>query len=296
MLFTSAIAPFPFQRDLFGLALASLVMVTYLHGRRHHPLLWLAVLWLRRLSLIFGGLCLVGGLGLSSAPTVLLVPTLTIAIFFLESFLVWIRVCRLEFNSMVPFIDPRPLREENLWPNSSQWLGVQNRLEKHDFKFEAAAVRTAEGAVLFLILVFRSTELRTRLSIHFPLHADPESNGAMFFISRTSDGGTVITTNFRPPFAGFYPSDWSVRRLPLRQNFSTLLKIHLERLREDALVVPADDPVDQLRHLSEDLRRTNLEAGFLLQDMDGEISLTGLARYRLWKETLLLGHIGRPLS
>lgn len=282
-------------RDLFGLGLSALIMVSYFHRRLNHPVAWLVLLWCRRICLALGGLCFLEIYGPPTAPRPLIFSTLLVAIFLIESFLLWRHIGRLDPQTMGPLMPVVPLQDENLWPNSPHWTGLQSRFQKRGFLFQSVVIRMAEGTVRSLILLFQSTQLQARLAIQFSIDGTPAGDGSMAFISHSLSGKTIITTNFRDPFAGFYPDRWALWRSPLRQNFEALLGIHQRRTAGVALLDPSDDPIRSIRQAMEELLRKNFDAGFLVLDADGRTVLSNVARYRLWKEALLLRHFGRAL-
>jgi hypothetical protein len=182
------------------------------------------------------------------------------------------------------------------WPVQPRLLKIREWLRTQGFRQTQALKAEVGGGIYLRISVYQDDHATVRVQVTFI----PQTNGAIsvcFAVtSVTADGRRYLTDNLYIPFAGFYPENWFVERVPWHRSLPRLLSRHRDRLLADkATPVPfSAEPLSDLNTVQQELDQVNTELGFLHPHHDREDlgKITHEGRYRVWKEIWMLNYFG----
>jgi hypothetical protein len=275
---------------------ATIVLVQVNH-RAGSPVLAIFVRWLRWLTfgLVTAHLCV--DFDLINRPFWVLALVFMLLWFMGETLYNWLSIQALSVSPMPLF--PRYVVNQGgeEWPTLPRLLRVREWLRTQGFKHVQALKAEIGGGIYLRVSVYQDAEAKTRVQATFL----PQGSGLVAvcytLISVTADGSRYVTDNFYIPFAGFYPENWFVERLPCRRSLARLLKRHHQRLVHETVVPFATDPASDLNTQQHELDQLNTQLGFLNPHAEREEfgKITQAGRYRVWKEIWMLNYLGRSV-
>jgi hypothetical protein len=183
------------------------------------------------------------------------------------------------------------------WPVRPRLLKTREWLRAQGFRPVQALKAEIGGGIYLRTSIYQDAPATMRVQVSFIPHGSGSVAVCYTVSSLTTDGARYLTDNLFVPFAGFYPENWFVERLPWRRSLEGLIRRHRRRL--DAIgAAPApftDDPLDDLNSVQRELDRLNTELGFLHPHPKREDlgKFTSEGRYRVWKEIWTLNYLGR---
>lgn len=279
---------------LLAAMIASLALVQ-LNQRLGSPVIALCNRWIRWAVFGFGGAYICRDFQLIDRPFWVLVVLFLLAWFLLETLYNWLGIQALSVSPLPLF--PRyavnPGGEE--WPTQPRLLKIRDWLRAQGFKPVQALKAEIGGGIYLRSSVYQDTAAGIRIQVAFL----PQPGGAIAvcysLVSTTTAGERFVTDNFYIPFAGFYPENWYVERLPMCRALPRLLARHRARIAREDLEPFATEPLADLNLQQHELDQLNTQLGFLNPHAEreefGKISQAG--RYRVWKEIWMLDYFGR---
>jgi len=274
---------------------AAIVMMQ-LNQRIGSPVLAIFLRWLRWLVFGFGVALLCADLELIDRPFWVLVAAFMLLWFLIETGYNWLGIQALSVSPMPLF--PRYIENPNgeEWPTQPRFLKIREWLRTSGFSLVQPIKAEIGGGLHLRGCIYQDQVGGIRLQITFmPLSA--ATLGVCYsLVSQTASGHRIVTDNLHIPYAGFYPENWFVERLPWTRSLPRLLARHTARLAAEAAVPFTSEPVTDLNAQQHELDHLNTQLGFLNPHAEreefGKISQAG--RYRVWKEVWLLNYLGRP--
>lgn len=183
------------------------------------------------------------------------------------------------------------------WPVQPRLLKTREWLRGQGFRQVQALKAEIGGGVFLRTSIYQDAPATMRVQVSFIPHGSGAITVCYAVSSITADDGRYLTDNLYIPFAGFYPENWFVERMPWRRSLPSLIKRHRARLgRLAEVVVPFTlDPLADLNSVQHELDRLNTELGFLHPHAEREDlgKFTAEGRYRVWKEIWMLNYLGR---
>lgn len=217
--------------------------------------------------------------------------------FLLESIYHWLAIHAMSVSPLPLFPRFALNRSGDEWPVQARFLKLRDQIRAAGFK-QVQSLRAEIATSIYLrVSLFQDAGNMTRLQVTFLPQPMGTVTVCLSLSTSTADGTRVVTDNNYLPFAGFYPENWRLERLPCTRSFNALLKRHRGRVAAVASVpVPwTNEPLEDINAQQNELERINTELGFLLPRTDheehGRISHEG--RYRVWKEMFTLNYFGR---
>jgi hypothetical protein len=268
-----------------------------INTRRASPLLAIFDRWLRWFVFAFGAAQMCHEFEWVDRPFWVLALIFFLVWFFCETFYNWLAISALSVSPVPLF--PRYVVNTSgeEWPVQARLLKIREWLRTEGFRQTQALKAEIGGGVYLRVSVYQDAQATIRVQVTFI----PQLNGAIsvcFAVSTlTTDGRRYLTDDLYIPFAGFYPENWFVERLPWCRSLPRLLKRHRARLLSaGAVPVPfATEPLTDLNTAQHELDQLNTELGFLHPHHDREDlgKITKEGRYRVWKEIWMLNYLGR---
>lgn len=275
--------------------ITSLVLVQ-INQRLGSPVIAICNRWIRWLVFGFGAAYVCRDFQLIDRPYWALVVLFLLVWFLGETLYNWLGIQALSVSPLplFPRYTVNPGGEE--WPTQQRLLKIREWLRAQGFKPVQALKAEIGGGIYLRVAVYQDAAATTRIQITFL----PQPGGAIgvcySLASVTADGSRFVTDNFYIPFAGFYPENWFVERLPLRRALPRMLARHQARLAREKLAPFDTAPLPDLNAQQHELDQLNTQLGFLNPHAEreefGKISQAG--RYRVWKEIWMLEYFGRP--
>ena len=273
------------------------LILAQINQRVASPLLSIADRWLRWLVFAFGAAQVCQDFQLVDRPYWALASAFFLLWFLGETLLNWLSIHALSVSPLPLF--PRYVANQggDEWPTQHRALQLRDWLRAQGFKQAQAMKAEIGGGIYLRVSIYQNADATVRVQITFI----PQASGAVTICfaatSLTADGSRYVTDNLYVPFAGFYPENWLVARLPLCRSIARLLDQHRTRLAAaGATAVPFGvDPLTDLNATQGELDRLNTELGFLHSQADREDfgKITHEGRYRVWKEIWTLNYLGR---
>ncbi len=276
--------------------LLSLVLMQ-VNQRRASPLLSILDRWLRWFVFAFGAAQMCRDFELIDRPFWALAAVFFLVWFLGETLYNWLAISALSVSPLPLFPRYALNASGEEWPVQPRLLKIREWLRAQGFRQSQALKAEIGGGVYLRVSVYQDAQATVRVQVTFI----PQSNGAISVCyavtSVTADGGRYLTDNLYIPFAGFYPENWFVERLPWRRSLPKLLARHRARLTSAGVVpVPfATEPLADLNTSQHLLDQVNTELGFLHPHHEREDlgKITHEGRYRVWKEIWMLNYLGR---
>ncbi len=274
--------------------IASLVLVQ-INQRLGSPVIALCNRWIRWAVFGFGGAYICRDFAFIDRPFWVLVVLFLLGWFLIETLYNWLGIQALSVSPLplFPRYAANPGGEE--WPTQPRLLKIRDWLRAQGFKPVQSLKAEIGGGIYLRTSVYQDATARTRIQVTFL----PQPGGAIgvcySLASVTSSGSRFVTDNFYIPFAGFYPENWLVERLPMRRSLSRMLARHRARLARETLVPFETDPLADLNGQQHELDQLNTQLGFLNPHAEREEfgKITQAGRYRVWKEIWMLDYLGR---
>ena len=273
------------------------LVVAQVNQRVASPVLSIVDRWLRWGVFAFGAAQVCLDFQFVDRPYWALVTVFFLLWFLGETLLNWLSIYALSVSPLPLF--PRYVANQggDEWPTQRRMLQLRDWLRAQGFKQAQAMKAEIGGGIYLRVSIYQSPDAATRVQVTFI----PQSSGAVtvcFAVaSLTASGHRFVTDNLYVPFAGFYPEQWSVERLPLCRSLGRLLARHRTRLAQagETTVPFTTDPLTDLNSTQSELDRLNTELGFLHSQQDREDlgKITHEGRYRVWKEIWTLNYFGR---
>ena len=273
----------------------SLVLMQ-INQRVASPLLAIADRWLRWFVFAFGAAQMCHDFELVDRPYWVLTVVFFIVWFVGETLYNWLAISALSISPIPLFPRYAVNTSGEEWPVQPRLLKIREWLRTQGFRQTQALKAEVGGGIYLRISVYQDDQATVRVQVTFI----PQMNGAIsvcFAVtSITGDGRRYLTDNLYIPFAGFYPENWFVERVPWHRSLPRLLSRHRDRLLADkATPVPfSAEPLSDLNTVQQELDQVNTELGFLHPHHDREDlgKITHEGRYRVWKEIWMLNYFG----
>ena len=293
-----AVTPyFPVEPTYLILAaiLVSLVLMQ-INQRLASPLLAIADRWLGWFVFAFGAAQMCHDFEFVDRPYWVLTVVFFIIWFVGETLYNWLAISALSISPIPLFPRYAVNTSGEEWPVQPRLLKIREWLRTQGFRQTQALKAEVGGGIYLRISVYQDDQATVRVQVTFI----PQINGAIsvcFAVtSITADGRRYLTDNLYIPFAGFYPENWFVERVPWRRSLPRLLSRHRARLLAGkAIAVPfSAEPLSDLNTVQQELDQVNTELGFLHPHHDREDlgKITHEGRFRVWKEIWMLNYFG----
>ncbi|MFI5357098.1 MAG: hypothetical protein ACHQ4G_07170 [Opitutales bacterium] len=273
------------------------IVLAQVNQRAGSPVLAIFTRWLRWLLFGFGAAFISIDFELINRPFWALVVAFMLLWFLAETLYNWLGIQALSVSPLPLF--PRYLVNQSgeEWPTRPHLLKVREWLRAQGFKQVQALKAEIGGGYYLRVSVYQDPVAQCRVHVTFL----PQPNGLVAvcysLVSIATDGSRYVTDNFYIPFAGFYPENWFVERLPWRRALPRLLAHHRRRTAHEVWAPFATDPATDLNQQQQELDQLNTRLGFLNphgeREEFGKISQAG--RYRVWKEIWMLNYLGRSV-
>lgn len=279
---------------VLGIIIATIVLVQ-VNQRAGSPVLAIFVRWLRWLVFGMGAAQICVDFNLINRPFAVLAVVFMLIWFLGETFYNWLGIQALSVSPLPLFPRYAVNASGEEWPTLPRLLKVRDWLRAQGFKQVQALKAEIGGGVYLRSSVYQDADARIRVQITFLPQASGMVGVCYSLVSHTVDGQRIVTDNFYIPFAGFYPENWFVERLPWRRSLPKLLGRHRERLVGDTTVAFENDPLADLNAQQHELDQLNTQLGFLNPHNEREEfgKITQAGRYRVWKEIWMLNYLGR---
>ncbi len=276
--------------------LVSIILMQVNH-RLASPVLMIVDRWLRWLIFALGGAHICTEYELIDRPFWALAGAFFLLWFLVVSLYDWLAITAHSLSPLPLF--PRYLvnASGDEWPVQPRLLRTREWLRAQGFRQVQALKAEIGGGIHLRTSIYQDGQGLMRVQVSFL----PQASGAITVCyavsSLTADGSRYLTDNLYIPFAGFYPENWYVERLPWRRSLPRLIERHRSRLgRVAEPVVPFEaDPLSDLNAVQRELDQLNTELGFLHPQAKREDfgKFTAAGRYRVWKEIWMLNYLGR---
>lgn len=265
--------------------------------RRASPVLSIADRWLRWFVFAFGAAYLCTEYKLIERPFWVLAVAFFIVWFLIETLYNWLAITAHSLSPLPLFPRYAVNTSGEEWPVQPRLLKAREWLRAQGFRQVQALKAEIGGGVYLRISVYQDAQAMLRVQVTFI----PQASGAISVCyavsSMAADDSRYLTDNLYIPFAGFYPENWYVERLPWRRSLRALIARHRNRLlRAGVQTVPFEsEPITDLNSVQHELDRLNTELGFLHPHAEREDygKFTQEGRYRVWKEIWMLNYLGR---
>lgn len=281
---------------IIGGVLLSLILMQ-VNQRCASPVLSIADRWLRWFVFAFGAAYLCTEYTLIERPFWVLVTAFFIVWFLIETLYNWLAITAHSLSPLPLFPRYAVNTSGEEWPVQPRLLKAREWLRAQGFRQVQALKAEIGGGVYLRISVYQDAQAMLRVQVTFI----PQASGAISVCyavsSMATDDSRYLTDNLYIPFAGFYPENWYVERLPWRRSLRALIARHRNRLlRAGVQTVPFEsEPITDLNSVQHELDRLNTELGFLHPHAEREDygKFTQEGRYRVWKEIWMLNYLGR---
>jgi hypothetical protein len=275
------------------------LIVMQINQRMASPLLSIMDRWLRWLVFAFGGAQICLDFQLVNRPYWVLVAVFFIIWFLGETLLNWLRIHALSVSPLPLFPRYEANEDGDEWPIQPRLLKLRDWLRSQGFKQVQALKAELGGGIYLRVSVYQNPEGTTRVQVTFIPQASGAITVCFALASITTNGERYVTDNLYVPFAGFYPENWSVERLPWIRSLPALLTRHRARVAKSASELEpfSVDPLADFNSTQHELDRINTELGFLHDPPHREDlgKITHEGRYRVWKEIWMLNYLGRAM-
>lgn len=276
--------------------LVSIVLMQVNH-RLASPVLQIVDRWLRWIVFALGSAQLCVEYELIDRPFWALAAAFFIVWFLVVSLYDWLAITAHSLSPLPLF--PRYVvnASGDEWPVQPRLLQMREWLRAQGFRQVQALKAEIGGGILLRTSIYQDAQAVLRVQVSFL----PQASGAISVCYAVSsvlaDGSRYLTDNLYIPFAGFYPENWYVERLPWRRSLPRLIERHRARLGRVATpTAPFEtDPLTDLNAVQRELDQLNTELGFLYPQAQREDfgKFTAAGRYRVWKEIWMLNYLGR---
>ncbi|KXU34119.1 hypothetical protein AXK11_08725 [Cephaloticoccus primus] len=277
------------------LIIAAIVLMQ-VNQRLGSPVLAIFARWLRWFVFAFGVAQLCTDFELIDRPFWVLVLAFLMLWFLIETFYNWLGIAAMSVSPMplFPRYSVNPGGEE--WPTQARFLKLKEWLRAQGFSLMQPYRAEIGGGIFLRGVVYQNQAEDIRLQITFMPISAATLGVCYSLVSQTEAGHRIVTDNFCIPYAGFYPEEWFVERLPWCRSLENLLARHQARLINEKALPIKSDPLADLNAQQHQLDQLNTQLGFLNPHAEreelGKISQAG--RYRVWKEVWMLNYLGRP--
>ncbi|GAB5558834.1 MAG: hypothetical protein SynsKO_04810 [Synoicihabitans sp.] len=268
-----------------------------LNQRMASPVVSIFGRWLRWLIFGFGVAKIFLDLGLSDRPYWVLSAVFLLGYAFIETVYRWLEIKALSVSPIPLFPRFAVNASGEEWPTQPRLLKERDWLRAQGFKVVQSLRAEIAPSIFLRASIYHDSSSKLRMQILFL--PQPTGNIVMCasMASQNADGTRYVTDNLYLPFAGFYPENWLVDRRPWRRSLKSLLDRHRARIEQETepLQVWETEPLADLNAQQHALEQVNTELGFLFphHERDEFGKMTSEARYRIWKESWMLGYFGR---
>lgn len=281
---------------VLGFMVATIVLAQ-VNQRAGSPVIAIFVRWLRWIVFGLGTAQICVAFDLINRPFWVLAVAFMLIWFLGETLYNWLGIQALSVSPLplFPRYNINPSGEE--WPTLPRLLKVRDWLRSQGFKQVQALKAEIGGGIYLRSSVYQDADARIRIQVTFLPQASGMVGVCYSLVSHTASGLRIVTDNFYIPFAGFYPENWYVERLPWRRSLPLLLARHRQRLVGDTTVAFENEPLADLNAQQQELDRLNTQLGFLNPHNEREEfgKITQAGRYRVWKEIWMLNYLGRSV-
>lgn len=279
---------------VLGIIVATIVLVQ-VNQRAGSPVIAIFVRWLRWLVFGLGAAQICVDFNLINRPFWVIAVAFMLIWFLGETLYNWLGIQALSVSPLPLFPRYAINASGEEWPTLPRLLKVRDWLRAQGFKQVQALKAEIGGGVYLRSSVYQDADARIRVQITFLPQASGMVGVCYSLVSHTANGLRIVTDNFYIPFAGFYPENWFVERLPWRRSLPRLLARHRQRLAGDTTVAFENDPLADLNAQQHELDHLNTQLGFLNPHNEREEfgKITQAGRYRVWKEIWMLNYLGR---
>jgi hypothetical protein len=278
-------------------AFAASLMLMQINQRLGSPVIAIVDRWLRWLIFTFGAAQACVDFELIDRPYWVLVTVFFLFWFLAETAFNWLRIRALSVSPLPLF--PRYIVNAggHEWPIQPRLLKLREWLRTQGFRQQQSLKAEIGGGIYLRVSVYQNAAGTVRVQVTFIPQASGAITACYALSSLTEDGRRFVTDNLYVPFAGFYPENWYVERMPWCRSLGRLLIRHQKRLaRAGVTLAPfAEEPLVELNQAQKELDRLNTELGFLHTPPQREDlgKITHEGRYRVWKEIWTLNYLGR---
>jgi hypothetical protein len=273
------------------------IVLVQVNLRAGSPVIAIFVRWMRWIIFGFGVAHMCVDFNLINRPFWALVLVFMLVWFLGETLYNWLGIQALSVSPLPLFPRYAVNQSGEEWPTHPRLLKVREWLRAQGFKQVQAIKAEIGGGIYLRGSVYQDAEARVRVQVTFLPQAAGMVSVCYSLVSLTADGSRYVTDNFYIPFAGFYPENWYVERLPWRRALPRLLNRHRKRIAGETLVAFDADPLTDLNSQQHELDQLNTQLGFLNPHAEREEfgKITQAGRYRVWKEIWMLNYLGRSV-
>lgn len=273
------------------------IVLVQINQRAGSPVIAIFVRWMRWIVFGFGVAHMCVDFNLINRPLWALVVVFMLVWFLFETLYNWLGIQALSVSPLPLFPRYAVNQSGEEWPTHPRLLKVREWLRAQGFKQVQAIKAEIGGGIYLRGSVYQDAEARVRVQVTFLPQANGMVSVCYSLVSLTADGNRYVTDNFYIPFAGFYPENWYVERLPWRRALPRLLNRHRKRIAGETLVAFDADPLTDLNTQQHELDQLNTQLGFLNPHAEREEfgKITQAGRYRVWKEIWMLNYLGRSV-
>ncbi|MDR2432922.1 MAG: hypothetical protein LBD34_04190 [Puniceicoccales bacterium] len=263
--------------------------------RRHigSPKVAFINMWALRISFSLFLSFLINTCSEESKPIPLLMVTVLLVIFLIESMRLW-KLTNIFAEIDIPLFPKfRQCTENFVWPIGKFFDQTRQLILAHKFNEKTLLKIGSDDCFVMYSLVFYGNNQHSRLQIIFDFLRNGCPMLNCILTSFTKDGKVIITNNLQTVFASFYPQSWDVKRCPMA-SLEKLLKIHASRIAKKKIIAINDeDSLETINGERHQIELENCNAGLCekLQENDN-ITLTSMGRYRLWCDMLNYRYFG----
>ena len=263
------------------------------------PVLAIINRWLRWFIFAFGGAYICQNFELLHRPYWALALIFFLLWFLAETLYNWLAIHALSVSPMPLFPRYAVNQSGEEWPTQARLLKVREWLRAQGFR-QVQALKAEIGGGLYLrVSIYQDPEAKLRVQVMFLPQANGTITACYVLYGQTADGRRYMTDNLYIPFAGFYPENYLVERMPWTRSLAKLVARHRARMaRAGSTLEPwTNDPLADLNAQQSELDRLNTEMGFLnpYHERDDLGKITHQGRYRVWKEIWMLDYLGWPM-
>lgn len=250
-------------------------------------------MWAMRISCSLFFSFLINACSGESKPIPLLMVTVLLVIFLIESMRLW-KLTNIFAEIDIPLFPRfRQCTENFVWPMGKFFDQTRQLILAHKFNEKTLLKIGNDDCFVMYSPIFYGNNQHSRLQIIFDFLRNGCPMLNCILTSFTKDGKAIITNNLQTVFASFYPRSWDVKRYPMA-SLEKLLKIHASRIAKKKTVAIGDESSwETINGEQYQIELENCNTGLCekLQENDN-ITLTSMGRYRLWCDMLNYRYLG----
>ncbi|MDR1402028.1 MAG: hypothetical protein LBI81_03705 [Puniceicoccales bacterium] len=251
-------------------------------------------MWGMRISFSLFLAFLVNAVSEARRPLPLLVATVLLVIFLLESIRLW-NLTGIFTELDVPIFPKFKQCEESfVWPVGKFFDEIRELIIARGFS-EKVLLRLGGGEFFVMYSpIFYSNDQRSRLQIIFDSFHRGRTVLNCILTSYEKNGGTIVTNNLQTVFASFYPKSWNIKRCPMI-SLEKLFDLHAHRISSVEITKIGDSSAwEAINSEHHQIELENCRAGLCekLDDND-HVTLAFPGRYHLWCDMLVFTYFGK---